>query len=65
MAMMGKLGERAITLVLMASHSSAERTRDIQKVQHWLDGSTYKLPTEPTPKKVVAKAKRKPQKTKR
>ena len=63
-AMMGKLGERAITLVLMASHSSAERTRDIQKVQHWLDGSTYKLPTESTPKKVVAKAKRKESKPK-
>ena len=42
--MMGRLAGKDITLVLMAGVSSAARTLDIQRVQHWLDGSEFQLP---------------------
>lgn len=42
--MMGRLAGKDITLVLMAGVSSASRTLDIQRIQHWLDGTPLALP---------------------
>ena len=42
--MMGRLAGKDITLVLMAGLSSAARTLDIQRVQHWLDAGQFQAP---------------------
>mgnify|MGYP002663033307 FL=1 len=44
--MMGRLDGKDITVVLMAGASSAARTLDIQKIQHWLDGKNFDAPNE-------------------
>lgn len=57
LTMMGMLGGRAVTLVLMAGSSSTERTRDVQKIQHWLDAEHYVTPNEyPSPRIPSAKS---------
>lgn len=42
--MMGRLAGKDITLVLMAGVSSAARTLDVQRIQHWLDSEKYDAP---------------------
>ena len=51
--MMGRLAGKDITLVLMAGVSSAARTLDIQRVQHWLDGSQFEAPVVAKTTRVV------------
>lgn len=59
--MMGRLAGKDITLVLMAGVSSAARTLDIQRIQHWLDGTPLALATtakkDKPAKAVLAKTK--------
>lgn len=59
--MMGRLAGKDITLVLMAGMSSAARTLDIQRIQHWLDGTPLALPVvakDKTTKSFLIKTKR-------
>ena len=58
--MFGAAG-KDITLVLMAGMSSAARTLDIQRIQHWLDGTPLALPVvakDKTTKSFLIKTKR-------